>query len=120
MLAMRMSAAGKQREVGILENGQVGAEPGQAEEHRHEQRHDEAAKLLVDVPREDRRFADQDAGDKRAEHGVDADQLRRQRHRDHDHQDGGDDRKFALEIVVGPADQAEDDAPADREARRHE
>ena len=34
-------------------------------------------KLLVDMAGEDRRFADQDAGDEGAEHGVDADQLRR-------------------------------------------
>ena len=39
-------------------------------------RDDQAAQLLVDVPGQDRRFADQDAGDEGAEHGVHADQVR--------------------------------------------
>ena len=62
-------------EIGIAQYRQIGAETGEAEEHRHE----EASmisprKLLVDLPRQDRRLADQDAGDEGAEHGVDADQ----------------------------------------------
>ena len=39
-----------------------------------------------------------------------------QRHRAHDHQDGGDHGKLADEIVVDPADEPEDQAPADGEA----
>ena len=72
-LAMTIEADGEQRQIGVLEHGQIGAQAGQAEEHRHEQRDDQAAQLLVDVPGQDRRFADQDAGDEGAEHGVDAD-----------------------------------------------
>ena len=39
-------------------------------------RGDQAAQLLVDVAGQDRRFADQDAGDEGAEHGVHADRRR--------------------------------------------
>ena len=95
----------QQQQFGVLEDGEIGAQPGQAEEHRHEQRGDQAAELLVDVPGQDRRFADQHAGDEGAEHGVHADQIGRQRHRDRDQEDHGDDRKVAGEMVVGPADQ---------------
>ena len=69
---------------------------------------DQAAQLLVDVPGQDRRLADQDAGDKGAEHGMHADRVGDQRHDPHDDQDRGDDRQVADEIVVGPADQQED------------
>ena len=41
---------------------------------------DQAAQLLVDLPGQDRRLADQNAGDEGAEHGVDADRMRDQRH----------------------------------------
>ena len=56
--------------------------------------------------RQDRRFADQDAGDEGAEHGMHADQVRGQRHRAHDHQDRGDDGEFADESVVRPSGSA--------------
>ena len=49
--------------------------PGNAEEHRREEGRDQAAQLLVDMAGQDRRFADQDAGDEGAEHGVHADQV---------------------------------------------
>jgi hypothetical protein len=68
--------------------------------NRHEQRDDQAAQLFIDMARQDRRFADENAGDECTEHGVDADQLRGQRHRRHDDQDRSDDRKVAPEIVV--------------------
>ena len=46
----------------------------------------------LDMVGQDRRFADQHAGDEGAEHGVDADQVGDQRHDAHDHQDHGDRR----------------------------
>ena len=72
-------------------------------------RENEAAQLLVDVLAQDRRFADQHAGDKRTQYGVHADEMRRQRHRAHDHEDGRDHGEVALEIVVRPSDQEEDE-----------
>ena len=65
---------------------------------------------------QDRRLADQDAGDKGAEHGVDADRLRDQRHRTHDDQDRRDDHQLTDEMVVCPADQERHRAASDREA----
>jgi hypothetical protein len=109
-------AGAEQQQIGILQDGQVGAQAREPKENRHEQRRDQAAQLLVDMAGEDRRFADQDAGDEGAKHRLHADQIGDQRHRDHDQQDHGDDRVFAGEIIIGPADQAGDDAPADREA----
>src|SRR3954447_13969769 len=72
-----------QRELWIPQDGQVGRQTGDAEEHRHEESEDEAAQLLVDVLAEDRRFADQHARDKRTQHGVHADEMGRQRHGAH-------------------------------------
>ena len=64
----------QKQEVRVLQDGEIGAQAGEPEEHRHEQGDDQAAQLLVDVPGEDRRLADQNAGHEGAEHGVDADQ----------------------------------------------
>ena len=73
-LAISDQQAGEQQQTADrFEDREVGAEAGQAEEHRHEQRRDQAAQLLLDMPRQDRRSPDQDAGDEGAEHGVDAD-----------------------------------------------
>ena len=104
----------------IFQDRQVGGKPGQAEEDRHHERGDEAAQLVLDVSRQDRRLADQHAGDERAEHGVDADRLRDQRHQAHHDQDRGDDRVFADESVVDPADQPEHQLAADRVAQDQE
>ncbi len=87
ILAMTMRPKASSARCGIAQNGDVGVQPGEREEYRHEQRNDEAAELFVDVAGEDRRFADQDAGDEGAEHGIDAEQLRGQRHRAHDDQE---------------------------------
>ena len=65
---------------------------------------------------EDRRLADQNAGDERAEHRVHADQVRDQRHDAHDDEDSGDDGEFADQIVVDPADGEIDQPAADGEA----
>ena len=67
---------------------------------------------------QDRRLADQDAGDKGAEHGVDADRMGQERHRTHDDQDRRDHRDIADEVVVGPADQQRHEPPAERKAQR--
>ena len=73
MLAMAISPSASSSRCEVRQHGEVGREPGQAEEHRHEECDDQAAQLLVDVPGQDRRFADQHAGDEGAEHGVHAD-----------------------------------------------
>ena len=75
-----MSPTVSRQKCGVGQDGEIGAEAGEAEEDRHEQRGDQAAQLLVDLPRQDRRFADQDAGDEGAEHGVHADRVGDQRH----------------------------------------
>ncbi|MGY3407485.1 hypothetical protein ACVWZV_003598 [Bradyrhizobium sp. GM5.1] len=81
---------------------------------------DQPAQPLVDLPRQDRGLPDQNAGDEGTEHGVDADQMRDQRHRAHQQQDHRDDRGGADEIVVGPSNELEHDAAADGEANREE
>ena len=81
---------------------------------------DQAAQFFIDVARQYWRLADQNAGDKCAEYSIDADELRRQRHRRHDDQDCGDDWKVAPEIVVRPPDQAKHNPAPDGEARDHE
>jgi hypothetical protein len=91
-----------------------------AEIDRHEEGDHQAAQLLVNVPGEDWRLPDQDAGDESAEHGVHADHVGDQRHQPHDHQDRGDDGVFADEDVVGPADRQRHQPPPDREAERQE
>src|SRR6476661_6338049 len=88
-----------QRELRVPQDGEVGRQTGDAEEHRHEESEDKAAQLLVDVLAEDRRFADQYARDKRTQYGVHADEMGRQRHGAHDHQDGRDHGEIALEIA---------------------
>ena len=100
----------------IGQHVEIGAEPSHAEKHRHEQRDDQAAQLLVDMAGQDRRLADQHAGDKGAEHGMDADRMGDQRHDAHHDQDRRDHRHLADQIVVGPADQQRHRAAADREA----
>ena len=111
----------QQQKLRVLEHrDEIGAQARGAEEHRHEEGDDQSAQLLVDVPRQDRRFADQDAGDEGAEHGMHADHVRGQRHQPHDHQDRGDDGEFADEGVVDPADRQRHQPPADGQAERHE
>ena len=112
-LAIRISPTVSSAIVGSASMVRSALKPGDAEEHRREEGDDQAAQLLVDVAGEDRRFADQNAGDEGAEHGMHADQIRDQRHRAHDDEDGGDDREFADEVVVDPADDEEHDAPAE-------
>jgi hypothetical protein len=82
----------QQEQVRIHKHGQIRAQARHAEKHRHEQTRDQAAQALVDLPRKYWRFADQDAGDERAEHGVNPDQVRDHRHRAHQEQDDGDHR----------------------------
>ena len=72
------------------------------------------------MTRQNWRFANQDARDKCAEDGVHADQISDQRHRAHDQQDGGDHRKIAGEDIIDPADDNENNAPADCQAEAHE
>ena len=43
--------SGQHRQLGILQNGEIGAQPRQAEKHRHEEGRDQAAQLLVDMLR---------------------------------------------------------------------
>src|SRR6516164_118421 len=74
---------------------------------------DQAAQFFIDVARQYWRLADQNAGDKCAEYSIDADELRRQRHRRHDDQDCRDDRKVTLEIVVRPPDQTKHNSAPD-------
>ncbi|MET4767245.1 hypothetical protein ABH970_007617 [Bradyrhizobium ottawaense] len=102
--------------LGIAQHREIGTEAGEAEKHGHEEAGDQPAQALVDLPRQDRGFPDQDAGDEGAEHGVHADQMRDQRHHAHQEQDHRDDRGRADEIVVGPADQLEHQAAPDGEA----
>ena len=111
---------GEQRNLRVGEDGEIGAQAGNAEEHRRKERGDQAAQLLVDMTGEDRGFADQNAGDEGAEHGVHADQIGDQRHAAHDDEDRGDHGEFADEGVVDPADDEKHDASADRQARDHE
>ena len=79
-----------------------------------------AAQLFVDVACEDWGFADQDAGDEGAKHGMHADQMRDERHDAHDHENGGDHCEFADEDVVDPADDEKHSATADGQAGDHE
>jgi hypothetical protein len=88
--------------------------------NRHEQCGDEAAELPVNMLRQDRRFADQDAGDERTEDILYADPVGDQRHADHDQKDDCDNGEFAFKIIVGPPDQLEHDRATDRKARNHE
>ena len=48
-LATAISAQGHRQQQRVLENGEIGAETGGAEEHRHEKRKDQPAQLLADV-----------------------------------------------------------------------
>src|SRR5207253_5316912 len=81
----------------------------------HEERHNEPAELVVDMAAEDGRFSDQHAGDERPQHGMDADEMRDQRGKSHDHQNGRDHGKIALEIVIGPSYRQKNHAAADGE-----
>ncbi len=69
-------AAGQQGDLRVREDGEICAQAGNAKEHRREERRNDAAQLFVDMLGEDRRLADQDAGDEGAEHGMHADQHR--------------------------------------------
>ena len=111
---------GHRRHARIAEDGQVGAQAGNAEKDRCEERGDNAAQLLVDMASEDRRLPDQDAGDEGAEHRMHADEIGQQGHRPHDDQDAGDDSEVADEIVIGPADGEEHRAASDGQAHHHE
>ena len=99
----------------MAKGGDVGGQARQPEEHRHEERHDEAAQLLLDVACQDGRLADQNARHEGAEHGLHTDRIRRQRHRSHDHQDDGDHGQLAHEVIVGPADHVENEPASHRE-----
>ena len=85
IVAMAISPSVSNSRCGSLSTVRSALKPARAEEHRHEERDDQAAQLLVDVLGQDRRFADQDAGDEGAEHGMHADHMRGQRHQPHDH-----------------------------------
>ena len=104
MLATSDEPDRKERDLRIGHDGEVGGQSGNAEEHRRKERGDKPAQLFVDMARQDRGFADEDAGDEGAEHGVHADQVRDERHDAHDAEDGGDHREFADKMVVDPAD----------------
>ena len=67
-------------EARALEHGQIGGQSGNSEEYRHEERQNQAAQLLVHVLAEDWGFPDQHAGDESAQNGVNADEMRCQRH----------------------------------------
>ena len=72
------------------------------------------------MPGQDRGFPDQNAGDKGAQHGVHADEMRDHGHAAHDDEDRGDHGEFAEERVVDPSNDEKHDAPADGQARDHE
>ena len=48
-LAITINPSAISSELWIPQDGQVGRQTGDAEEHRHEESEDEAAQLLVDV-----------------------------------------------------------------------
>ena len=48
-------AESERQQSRISQDAQIGGETGEREEHRHEQAEDQAAQLLVDLPRQDRR-----------------------------------------------------------------
>ena len=102
--------------MGIPENRQVGRQSGEAEENGHEEACDQTAQSLIDLPGQDRRFANQHACDKRSKHAVHPNQMRDQRHATHQQQDDADDRGRADETVVSPPNEPEHQAPPDREA----
>jgi hypothetical protein len=87
-------SGGEQSNLRIGQDSQVGAQACDAEENGRKKCGDQAAQLFVDVARQDRRFADEDAGDKRAEHRVHADHVSDQRHDAHDDENCGDYRVF--------------------------
>jgi len=64
----------------------------------------------------DRRLPNQHAGDEGTENCVDADQMRDHGHDAHQEQDNRDGRGRTNEVVVCPADQAEDQPPPDGKA----
>ena len=97
----------QQRQIRVFQNGEVGGKPRYAEEDRHHEGGDEAAQLILNLLREDRRFPNQHTGDECAQDRVHANGLRNKRHQQHHDQDRGDDGVFADEIVVHPADQPE-------------
>ena len=84
------------------------------------QRGNDAAQLLVDPLGQDRRLTHQHAGDKGAQHRVDPDGVGRERHQPHHDEDQRDHGQVADEVVVGPAHQPRDEAPAERRAHHHE
>jgi hypothetical protein len=61
---------------------------------------------------------DQDACHKSAEDRLNANQASGEGERAHDHDDHRYDRRFTARIVVGPLDELEDDATAERQAKR--
>ena len=74
-LAISDQPDGQRQQGRVLEDGEVGVQARDAEEHRHEEGDDQSAQLLVDMLGEDRRFAHQDAGNEGAQHRVHADQV---------------------------------------------
>ena len=84
---------GHQRDIGLGQDRKIRVQAGNAEKDRREKCRDQPAQLLVDMPGQDRGFADEDAGDEGAEHRVYAERVGDQRHRPHDQNDGGDDQQ---------------------------
>ena len=72
------------------------------------------------MPRQYRRLPDKDPCHESAEHSMDADGVRHQRHDPGNKQDCGNDRQFADELVIGPTDQTEDQPTPNRETERQE
>src|SRR5579883_1222439 len=89
-------------------------------EHWHEQADDQPAELFVYMAGEDRRFSDEDPGDKSPKHRMDSQSMRDQGHCAHYDQDCRYDRNFADKGIVGPPDDREDDPSADGKARKQE
>ena len=110
----------EQRDLRIGQDGEIGGQSGDAEKDRRKERSDKPAQLFVDMPRQDRGFADQNAGNEGTKHGMHADQMRNQGHNAHDAEDGGDHRELADEMIVYPADRKKHGASADRQACDHE
>src|SRR6516164_9296345 len=119
-LALAISPRARGKRSGSLSTKRSALSPAIAKKNRHEQCNNQTSQLLVDVLGQDRRFAHQDSCDKSSEHGVNADEMRHQRHCPHDDQDRGDDWYLADERVIGPTDQCKHETPAEREAHQQE
>ncbi len=102
------------------QGGQIGVQAGEGKENGREKRCDHRAQLRRDGLGQNGGLADEDAGDQRAEHGLNAERLGGERGRAHDNQDERERHVFGEEVVVDDADGVRDQAAAQRQARGEE